>query len=87
VRVERGFGRIEIIADAHPALLLGWAGVDGDGGIGALVRAQVGDHADQKTFVRVLVLQLTPIRAAETQKRRRSQHGDQKQVVNPGIFF
>jgi hypothetical protein len=35
----------------------------------------------------VLVLELAPICATETQKRRRNQHGDQKHIVNPGVFF
>ena len=51
------------------------------------MRAQITNHADQEPFIRVLVLEFAPIRAAETQKRRSRKHGDEEHVVNPGKLF
>ena len=87
IGVERGRGGIEIFEGIHPALALGRAGVNRHACVHADVGAQSLGHAGDEQLVGMLVLALAPVHAGDAQNRRQRKHGDEENVINPGVFF
>ena len=84
-RVEGRFGCVEVLAKAHPGLLVWGAGVDGQVGVQALERGDIRAHPHQEALVGVQVLVFAPVDADKTEIRPHQEHTKQEKVEDPGL--